>query len=96
MSMKIIKKNLLILFVVFLYSCGQTQENGEGVKISGNAENLSASGFVHLERIDEEGIIRKVHYCKGLTDRLSMNYIHTFAEGKDADEAGIKKIERVW
>lgn len=32
--------------------------------------------------LDEDGVIRKIHYCSGLTDRLSIEFIHEFANIK--------------
>ena len=34
--------------------------------------------------LDEELIIRKIHYAKGLNDRMSMDHIYSFAEAKEA------------
>lgn len=34
--------------------------------------------------IDEEGVIREVHYCKGLTDRMAMGHIMDFADQRTA------------
>lgn len=36
--------------------------------------------------IDEEGIIRRVHYSKGLNDRMSIEHIQTFARQGQANQ----------
>lgn len=53
------KKNILILLAAFIFSCGTNQQSKGDLKISGNAENLPASGFVHLEKITESGIVKE-------------------------------------
>ena len=54
-----IKKNSAwVTIVALMLSCGTTKENTEGLKISGTAENLPVSGFVHLEKITESGIVK--------------------------------------
>lgn len=40
--------------------------------------------------IDEEGIIRTVHYCNGLTDRLALDHIYNFANEVDANGLSTK------
>ncbi len=50
------KKVAWLMIVALVSACGTTQERTEGIKISGTAENLPTSGFVHLEIITENGI----------------------------------------
>jgi len=42
---------------LLLFSCGSSEEVA-GVKISGNAENLTGNAFVHLEKVTETGMVK--------------------------------------
>lgn len=52
------KKFIWVLIVMVTFSCGTKSRNEEGLKIVGNAENLPTAGFVHLEEITEDGIVK--------------------------------------
>ncbi|MGD1846905.1 MAG: redoxin domain-containing protein, partial [Salibacteraceae bacterium] len=57
-----------------------------GVPLHLMAEN-EAFGTMPAEfLLDTNQIIRKIHYSKGLTDRMSIDYIYDFAKG---DERGV-------
>ena len=55
---RIMKQFIWTLIALVAISCG-TKSDEEGIRISGNAENLTASGFVHLEKITETGIVKQ-------------------------------------
>ena len=64
----------------FIQTAVRAKLKGLPMHMPPNEEKLSTMPAEFL--LDEEGIIRKVHYSKGLNDRMAIDFIQDFADGK--------------
>ena len=51
------KRGYWVLIGLLIFSCG-SKNSDDGLKISGNAENLPNTGFIHFEKVAENGLVK--------------------------------------
>ncbi len=72
-----------VLLVSLLFSCSQSASE-EGVRLSGNVENLPNGGFIHFEKVAETGVVK--------LDTLSVGSNGDFSTVINIDEVAFYRL----
>ncbi|MTI40686.1 redoxin domain-containing protein [Fulvivirga lutimaris] len=75
----------------FIQTAIKAKLNGLPMHMMAEKESIKTIPAEFL--IDENGIIRKIHYANGLNDRMSIEHIYNFAQGKNMENAPVRKSE---
>uniref|UniRef100_UPI00404AF93E redoxin domain-containing protein n=1 Tax=Fulvivirga sp. TaxID=1931237 RepID=UPI00404AF93E len=73
----------------FIQTAIKAKLNGLPMHMMAEKESIKTIPAEFL--VDENGIIRKIHYANGLNDRMSIEHIYDFADGKSTSAASDRK-----